>query len=361
MRELEDEGKVMALASFGYPIPDDQNPLLSLFSVEGLKIKAKYHGVGLYKKLQRIHYLFPSEQFAFMAQRVLEVCITKLVENAQASTGLRHLVYAGGVASNIKVNMLLKNSGKLDDVHIFPHMGDGGLALGAALYANLKIKNISKVKLDNLFFGPSYSVAEIKNEIGKFKVHSQRFESIEDKAAQLISSGHIILWFQGRMEYGPRALGNRSILALPNSVAIKNKLNIYLKKRVWYQPFCPSMLEEDAAEILEDHNGVNNRFMTMGYKSKEKYANAMVAVTNADNSCRPQILSVSEGPEFARYTNLLKKLKELTGFGIVLNTSFNKHGESIITTPKEALELLVNSQFPYLVMEDYLVWKDQSI
>lgn len=360
MRELEDEGKVMALASFGYPVPDDQNPLLSFFNVEGLDLKARYHATGLFKRLQRLLHLYPSEQFAYMAQRVLEVRITELVKNAQAATGLRHLAYAGGVASNIKVNMLLKNSGKLDDVHIFPHMGDGGLALGAAIYANWLENKVAKYELKDIFLGPSYTMPQIEAEIALFKVKARRYERIEDPVAQLLTEGQIVLWFQGRMEYGPRALGNRSILALPNSVDIKNRLNIFLKKRVWYQPFCPSMREEDAAEILQDHNGVNNRFMTMGYQVKNKYANAMVAVTNADNSCRPQILGGSEGPAYTRYMSLLEKMKDLTGFGVVLNTSFNKHGESIINTPREALELLVNSQFPYLVLEDYLIWKEPN-
>ena len=360
MRELEDEGKVMALASFGYPIPDDQNPLLPLFAVDGLEIKAKYHANGLYRKLKEILFLYPSEQFAYMAQRVLEVCIVQLVDNARRETGLADLAYAGGVASNIKVNMLLKNSPGFGRLHVFPHMGDGGLALGAALHAGHDILGTSHVDLEDLFLGPSSTTAEIESEIRNFDVRYERVPAIEERAAELISRGEIILWYQGRMEYGPRALGDRSILAVPSSVAVKNRLNIFLKKRVWYQPFCPSMLEEDAAEILEDHRGVNNRFMTVGYQVKEKYADDMVAVTNADRSCRPQILGAEEAPLYGRYVPLLRRLKEKTGFGVVLNTSFNKHGESIINTPREALELLMNSHFDYLVMEDYLVWKAGS-
>jgi len=360
MRELEDEGKVMALASFGYPIPDAQNPLLPLFTVDGLDIKARYHSIGLYRKLKEILFLYPSEQFAYMAQRVLEVCISELVENARRETGLADLAYAGGVASNIKVNMLLKNSPGLDHLYVFPHMGDGGLALGAAIHASRQAFGTSHVGLDDLFLGPAPTRAEIEAEIERSGVRYERLPDIEDHAAELISRGEILLWYQGRMEYGPRALGDRSILAVPSSVAVKNRLNVFLKKRVWYQPFCPSMLEEDAAEILEDYNGVNNRFMTVGYMVKPRYADRMVAVINADNSCRPQILGADEASRYGRYYPLLRRLKERTGAGVVLNTSFNKHGESIINTPREALELLLNSQFNYLVMEDYLIWKDGS-
>jgi carbamoyltransferase len=353
MRELEDEGKVMALASYGYPVPDEENPLLGFFEVDGLRLKSKYHGWALHKKLQKILYMYPSEQFAYMAQRVLETSILKLVTNACRLTGMSDVVYAGGVASNIKVNMLLKNSEAVKNLYVFPHMGDGGLALGAALYAGLNLTRVSHYPLADLFLGPGYSSREVKETIEQFNLPHCRMDNIENNVAELIHQGDIVLWFQGRMEYGPRALGNRSILARPDSEAIKNRLNVFLKKRVWYQPFCPTMLAEDAAEMLEDHGGVNNKFMTVGYRIKEKYADSLAAVINADGSCRPQIL---EG-DSSRYGRLLKKMKELAEFGVVLNTSLNKHGESIINSPREALEFLVNSRFEYLAIEDFLVWK----
>lgn len=359
MRELEDEGKVMALASFGYPVPDNENPLLDFFKIDGLKIKIKFGPLKLYRKLHNILWQYPAEQFAYMAQRVLEVYITRLVEHACLQTGMFNLVYTGGVASNIKVNMLLKNSKYIDNLYIFPHMGDGGLALGSAILAGLQNNPGHRYLLKDIFLGPSYSLAEIESKLKKVEaINYKKYKSIEEKAGDLINEGKIVLWFQGRMEYGPRALGNRSILALPNNISLKNKLNIYLKKRVWYQPFCPSMLEEDAKVMLEDFNGVINPFMTVGYIVKDKYANDLIAVINADHSCRPQILASNDN---SRYARLLRRIKKLSGHGVVLNTSLNRHGESIINTPKEALELLLSSNFEYLVMEDYLVWKKQNI
>jgi len=353
MRELEDEGKVMALASFGYPVPDGENPLLDFFGVDGLKISSKYHAWNLHKKLRGILHMYPSEQFAYMAQRVLEVSILRLVENACEAAGMADVVYSGGVASNIKVNMLLKNSGKIRSLYVFPHMGDGGLALGAAVSAASSLSSVSRYPLPDLFLGPAYSAAEIESALAKAGFPYQRIREVEVKAAELIHEGHIVLWFQGRMEYGPRALGNRSILTRPDSVAIKNRLNIFLKKRVWYQPFCPSMLAEDAAEMLEDYGGVNNPFMTVGYMIKPKYADRLAAVINADNSCRPQIVE----PDSSRFARLLEGLKARTGFGVALNTSMNRHGESIVNSPAEALALFAESAFEYLVLEDYLVWK----
>jgi len=353
MRELEDEGKVMALAGFGYPVPDEENPLMALFDVDGLDLRSKCHSWKLHERLSRVLYLYPAEQFAYMAQRVLEVNILKLVRNACRATGMSDVVYAGGVASNIKVNMLLKNSDFVRSLYVFPHMGDGGLALGAALFAGQTLQGQSRYPLQDLFLGPESSDAEIRNAVERSGLPHQKLDRIEDKAAELISRGQIVLWFQGRMEYGPRALGGRSILALSNSVALKNRLNIFLKKRVWYQPFCPTMLPSDASELLQDHNGVNNPFMTVGYLIKDHYADRLAAVINADSSCRPQILE--EGPP--RYRRLLEKVKDLTGFGVVLNTSMNKHGESIVNSPAEALDLLLNSRFEYLAIGDFLVWK----
>jgi carbamoyltransferase len=353
MRELEDEGKVMALAGFGYPVPDDENPLMAWFETDGCDLRSKYHSWKLHEKLEKILSLYPSEQFAYMAQRVLEANIVKLVENACRATGLSDIVYAGGVASNIKVNMLLKNSGAVKNLYVFPHMGDGGLALGAAVFAGQTRQGISRYPLEDLFLGPEYSSAEVEEEVRKSGLSYRKMERIEDKVADLIRDGQIVLWFQGRMEYGPRALGHRSILALPGSLAIKNKLNIYLKKRVWYQPFCPTMLADAAAEMLDDDGGNGNPFMTIGYRIKDRYADRLAAVIGADNSCRPQILV----GDTSRYGRLLEKIKNLTGFGVVLNTSMNKHGESIINSPREALALLADSRFETLAIEDFLVWK----
>jgi carbamoyltransferase len=353
MRELEDEGKVMALAGFGYPVPDDENPLMAWFETDGFDIRSKYHSWKLHEKLGKILALYPSEQFAYMAQRVLEANIVKLVESACRATGLSDVVYAGGVASNIKVNMLLKNSAAVKNLYVFPHMGDGGLALGAAVFAGQTRQGIPRYPLGDLFLGPEYSSAEVEEEIRKSGLSYRKMERIEDTVADLIRDGQIVLWFQGRMEYGPRALGHRSILALPGSLALKNKLNIYLKKRVWYQPFCPTMLADAAAEMLDDDDRVGNPFMTVGYRVKDRYADRLAAVIGADNSCRPQILA----GDTSRYGRLLEKVKDLTGFGVVLNTSMNKHGEAIINSPREALALLAGSRFEYLAIEDFLVWK----
>ena len=165
-----------------------------------------------------------------------------------------------------------------------------------------------------------------------------------DEAARLIADGSIVFWFQGGMEYGPRALGRRSILALPNSSRIKDLLNLRLKVRVWYQPFCPSILERDAAELLENVTGRPNRFMTVGYRAKPESRGRLQAVLGADGSCRPQFVADDD----SAYSLLLKAVKRRIGVGCVLNTSMNLHGEPLLASLEQAWQLMLAHDFPYL-------------
>jgi len=350
MRELEDEGKVMAIANYAYPIPDDQNPLLEFIEVDGLTVRCKYSTLRMYNELKKLLWRFPSEQFAYMAQRTLEVKIVTLVKNAVSATGLTRVALAGGVFSNIKVNMLIRLIPEVKACFVFPHMGDGGLALGAAVSVNHELQGTSAYPLDDVFLGKDYTADEIRAALDASGFQYTIHENIEEEAAKLIAQGHIIFWFQGRMEYGPRALGHRSILALPNSKRIRDVLNLRLKMRVWYQPFCPSMLEEDARRYLENYD-TQNSFMTMGYMVKDDKRDELEGVISVDGSCRPQIIRDTA----SRYGKMLSKLKALTGRGVVLNTSFNIHGEPLVCSPADALDTLKRTGNDYLVMGNYLV------
>jgi carbamoyltransferase len=351
MRELEDEGKVMALANYAYPIEDNKNPLMELIDVHDLKITCRYSSLGMLKAMQKILWHYPSEQFAYMAQRTLEVKATQLVVNALKKTNARHLCLAGGVFSNVKLNRLLRLLPEVQQCFVFPHMGDGGLALGAALAANYKLNTISRVLLPDLFLGHKYSEQEIVNALDASGLSYEKQDSIEKKAAQLIAQGEIVFWFQGRMEYGPRALGGRSILARADSNQIKDTLNLRLKKRVWYQPFCPSMLDNDAQKILEDYDGRPNRLMSMAYMTRQDKRNLIEGVINIDGSCRPQMVAPDQSP----FSRLLEELKHLTGSGVVLNTSFNLHGEPLVCSPNDAIETFIKTGNPYMVIENFLV------
>jgi len=412
MRELEDEGKVMALANFAYPIPNAENPMMELIGAKGLDIVSPYSASEMFRELKSILWRYPSEQFAYMAQRVLEKSAFALAEEALKRTGLKRMAVAGGVFSNIKMNMRLVNLPGLERLFVFPHMGDGGLAIGAALAVNRRLHGATACRLPDLYLGPGYSTGEILRSIGTGPVSSGKAEATASpqwegeagtplspptspvmteegekragtqlpsgrygenaeptpqagefrmsrigdpaaEAARLILAGEIILWFQGRMEIGPRSLGHRSILARPDDRAIKDRLNLLLKKRVWYQPFCPSMLIEDAPALLETGKQEirDNRFMTMGFRVRPERLALMEGVINVDGTCRPQFV----GDEAPRYRALLQRLKETLGFGVVLNTSFNLHGEPMVCAPGEAVEMLRRTGIRYLFMEDLLI------
>ncbi|MFX0134195.1 MAG: carbamoyltransferase C-terminal domain-containing protein [Candidatus Hodarchaeota archaeon] len=356
MRELEDEGKVMALANYAYPIPDQANPLMDFFQIEGLKVKSKYSSTKMYRELKKILWHYPSEQFAYMAQRTLELKIKELIIHAIKETKIQKIALSGGVASNIKLNMLLRELVEVKDIFIFPHMGDGGLALGAALLQNFISNHVFAYRLKDLSLGMEYDQRAIFELLEREKLIPEYIDDIAMKAAQLIAEGNIVLWFQGRMELGPRALGNRSILARPDSIEIKDKLNLAVKKRVWYQPFCPTILLDEAKELFEDFNGTPDRFMTSAYIVKPEKRKYMEGVINIDGSCRPQIINNSD----FLYSKLLLYIKDLTGYGVILNTSFNLHEEPLVCSPHDAINTFKRMNCKYLILDHYLIKKDSD-
>ena len=357
MRELEDEGKVMALANYAYPIDDRDNPLMNLIEVRGLDLRSPYGSMALYRKMKKILWRFPSEQFAFMAQRTLEKKALALVRNALSVTGEKDVALAGGIFSNIKLNMQIESLKSTDHVFTFPHMGDGGLAIGAAVAANAECAGVNQYPATTPSLGPAFSEESILPALEKWGFPFERLEDPAGTAAEILLQGHIILWFRGRMEMGPRALGNRSILARPDQQDIKDRLNLVLKKRVWYQPFCPSLLEEDAETLLhlENRHIEDNPFMTSGFRVREKYRPLMAGVINVDGTCRPHFV----GRENPVYRDLLLNLKRELGKGVILNTSFNIHGEPIVCTPDDALDMFGRTRIDYLFMGDFLVFKSE--
>jgi len=350
MRELEDEGKVMALANYAFPIPDYENPLLKMFSVDEISVKCAYGSAKLYRELGKVLYRYPSEQFAQMAQRTLEVHITRLVENAIKKTNIPRICLSGGVASNVKVNMLIRELPEVEDMFVFPHMGDGGLAFGAALTVGNQLFDWDNCKLENVFFGPKHSEVQIKTALQNAKLTYKETQTPWINAANAIAEGKTVLWYQGRMEYGPRALGHRSILAKPDDSTARDRLNLQLKQRVWYQPFCPSILETDASELLQNYKEPN-KFMTEAYRTTLKGRKFLAAAINVDGSCRPQIVADDE----SKYAKLLRALRDKIGIAAVLNTSLNIHGDAMVNTPEEAIDTLKRSGAEILILNNYIV------
>lgn len=352
MRELEDEGKVMALADYASPIPDEENPLFSLVRVRDGVIETARSGHALRRALARIHWRYSNEQFAYLAQRVVERTCMALVNDAIRSTGLRQVALAGGVVSNVKATRRARLMPGVADLYVFPHMGDGGLALGAAVVAAADAGESLHLDLHDLDLGPGYEANDIAACLHSAGFRAEPAANIAGCVADMLEAGQIVMWFQGRMEYGPRALGHRSVLARPDRPELRDRLNLVLKRRVWYQPFCPSMLESEGPRVLADWTGPRNRFMTMAYEVAHEHRHRLAGVMSVDGTCRPQFVRDDEGSEYAK---LLRLGTDRWQIGAVLNTSFNIHGEPLVCSPEEAIDVFVRSGADALAIGPYIV------
>ena len=352
MRELEDEGKVMALADYAAPIADEDNPLLSWIQVRDGVLETARAGHSSRRALAKIHWHYPNEQFAYLAQRVVERTCVALARDAVRLTGLDRLALAGGVVSNIRAARCIRLLPEVKDVYIFPHMGDGGLALGAGIAAAAAAGERIDIDLDHLDLGPGYSTPDIAAALRSAGFTADPVENLASRVADMLADGRIVMWFQGRMEYGPRALGNRSVLARPDRLDLRDRLNLVLKRRVWYQPFCPSMLESEAPRVLADWSSPSNRSMTMAYAVSSCFRNRLAGVVSVDGTCRPQLVRDDEPGEFAA---LLREARSRWAVGAVLNTSFNIHSEPIVCSPAEAIDVFVRSGADALAIGPFLV------
>jgi carbamoyltransferase len=352
MRELEDEGKVMALADYASPIADADNPLLPWIRVRDGVIHTEWPGHAFRPALARVHWRFPNEQFAYLAQRAVERTAVALARDAVRLTGLSRLALAGGVVSNVKATRRVRLLPEVEEVFVFPHMGDGGLALGAAVMAAAGAGEKVRLDLGGLNLGPVYDVQAIESSVSAAGLPADRVQGLPRRVANLLSEGRIVMWFQGAMEYGPRALGHRSVLARPDRLDIRDRLNLVLKRRVWYQPFCPSLLESEASRLLADWTGGRNRSMTMAYQVADEYKCLMAGVTSVDGTCRPQVIADDQAGAFA---DVLREARRLWGVGAVLNTSFNIHGEPLVCSPGEAIDVFLRSGADALAIGPFLV------
>jgi carbamoyltransferase len=352
MRELEDEGKVMALSDYAAPIADADNPLMEWVQVRDGVIETKKPGHAMRASLSRVHWRFPNEQFAYLAQRVVERTMMALVRDAVRRTGLPRVALAGGVVSNVKATRRVRLMPEVESAYVFPHMGDGGLALGAAVVAAMNAGASVHLRLDRLDLGLSYDEGELEASVHSAGLRPERVDNIPGRVADLLAEGRIVMWFQGAMEYGPRALGQRSVLARPDRFDIRDRLNLALKRRVWYQPFCPSLLENDARRMLADWDGGTNRSMTMAYEVAQEYRCHMAGVMSVDGTCRPQIIDENDAGDFAQ---LLREARRRWGAGVVLNTSFNIHGEPLVCSPPEAVDVFLRSGADALAIGPFLV------
>jgi carbamoyltransferase len=282
----------------------------------------------------------------------VEHTMMALARDAVRLTGLSRLALAGGVVSNVKATRRIRLLPEVEEVFVFPHMGDGGLALGAAVAAGVELGEAIHLEVGRLDRGPRYDRQSIESSMQAAGLRSAPLEKLGSQVAGMLAEGRIVMWFQGAMEYGPRALGQRSVLARPDRPDLRDRLNLALKRRVWYQPFCPSMLESEASRLLADWTGGRNRSMTMAYRVADGSRCLLAGVMSVDGTCRPQIVADDEDGPFA---DLLREARRLWQVGAVLNTSFNIHGEPLVCSPSDAIDVFLRSGADALAIGPFLL------
>ena len=297
------------------------------------------------------------EDVAAGVQVLTEQAVSAWVDQFLQEIGPVDVVMAGGVFANVRVNQAVSELENANSVYIFPAMGDNGLPAGAALYTYYKFLGWPEVKqmpkLDDVYLGPGFSDDEIERELKKAGLEYQYFQDIAPKVAELLHEGHVVARFDGRMEFGPRALGNRSILYQPTDQSVNDWLNHKLK-RTEFMPFAP-------VTILEDMNGHYHnveknvypaRFMTITFNCSDEMAEKCPAVVHVDGTARPQLIDEKTNPVYYR---ILKEYQKLSGLGSIINTSFNMHEEPIVCTPADAIRAFKLGHLEYLAISNFLV------
>ena len=374
----EGEYKLMGLSSYGKPKYYDliKENLIDVKNDGSIHLNMKYFAFTYDKvmtnenfaqlfgipprkegqKTEQIHY-----DIGASAQKVLEDVMLKMVNHIYLKTKMKNLCMSGGVALNGVANYQILKNGPFDNVHIPPSPGDGGSAVGCAQYLyfvhnnkkRIIEKNHSKLIQENVYVGPSYNDEDIIKFLDSNNIKYEKFEkqSLLKKTAQLISTGNIVGWYQGKMEWGPRALGNRSILADPRNASMKDILNEKIKHRESFRPFAPSVLEEYASDFFDID--IPSPYMLM--VAKVKKPEIIPAVTHVDGTGRLQTVSNDANP---LYYDLINEFYKITGVPVIINTSMNVMGEPIVNTPEQAYQMIVKTDMDCLVMGNNLIFSD---
>ena len=295
------------------------------------------------------------EEVAAAAQRVLEEAAVAFVTHWVEQTGMGHLALAGGVFANVKVNQRISELSCVESIWVMPHMGDGGLAVGAAMGTS----GAPPAALDHAYLGPQLSDFDVYRALGNADLPRYRGEDVGgvvEAVAQKLAAGGVIARCSGPMEWGPRALGNRSIFATPADATINQTLNDRLK-RTEFMPFAPIVRMEDAEQWF---TGVEKapeaaRFMTVSFPTTPEFKQRCPAAVHVDGTARPQILDREDNP---RVHDLLTRVGELTGTPVLINTSFNMHEEPIVSTPNDAIRAWKESSLDALWLGDCFVSRE---
>ena len=352
------EYKVMALASFGQPSYVDYfNSLLEYLGDGQYCLKdfnlSETFGPARQKgaPLTQFHY-----DLAHSLQLVVEEYALKIVDWLHRVTASDNLCMAGGVALNCVMNARIRDQGPFKNVWVQPAAGDSGTALGAALWTDTHERGQrASYRMEQVFLGPQYSEQEVEDFLRWSKLPYRRADNLAEEAADLLAQNKIIGWFQGRMEYGPRALGARSILASPIPEDMQERLND-IKDREDFRPVAPVVLREEAAQWFKQAS--DSPFMLFVYEVRPEKAAQIPAVRHVDGTARIQTISRAQN---APYYDLLKAFHQRTGVPVLVNTSFNTRGEPIVCSPRDAIECFWTSPLDALVIGPFILEKSGAV
>ncbi|TLM66184.1 MAG: carbamoyltransferase [Deltaproteobacteria bacterium] len=372
---LDGEFKVMGMAPYGDAARYDFSRLATFENGE-LTVNTDYanvigfrrykeNGKGYYFSPKLVEWLGPKRQgdvadepyihYAASMQALFEKLALEMMDyylgDIIRETG--RIAFAGGCALNVKLNQKIIARPEVRELFVQPAAGDAGTAVGAAAYVSQQM-GVPVEKMEHVYLGPAYTNDEV---IAACEAHPakpvwQRIDDTVPRIAKIVADGNPVAWFQGRMEFGPRALGGRSIIGCPSVKGVADRINEQIKFRERWRPFCPSMLDTVGPQMFgTDHPAP---FMTFTFEVVEEWKSRVPEVVHQDGTSRAQVLRREFNP---RYYDLMKEMERLTGNGVVLNTSLNRRGEPMICSPTDALNMFFGSDLKYLIMEDVLVTK----
>jgi len=376
---LDGEYKVMGMAPYGDPNRYDFSRLARFENGElivntdyanviGFR-RYKERGKGYYFSPRLIDWLGPMRHgdiaddpyihYAASMQKLFEDLSLQMLDHYLGDiireTG--RLAFAGGGALNVKLNQKIIARPELKELFVQPASGDAGTAIGAAAYVSVA-RGVPVEKMEHVYLGPEYRNEDVIAACARHPARPQ-WEVIADgdtavpqRIAQILADGNPVAWFQGRMEFGPRALGGRSILGCPSAPGVADRINEQIKFRERWRPFCPSMLDTVGPQMLGSEHPAP--FMTFTFEVAEAWKSRVPEVVHQDGTSRAQVLKREFNP---RYYDLMVEMEKLTGNGVVLNTSLNRRGEPMICSPTDALNMFFGSDLRYLIMQDVLVVK----
>ncbi|MCC6691533.1 MAG: carbamoyl transferase, partial [Bacteroidia bacterium] len=369
---IEGPGKLMGLSSYGdagSPVYDKMKKLVELTPEGGFKLDMSYFSYhytrksGVSKKFEQEFGHSKSEgkdwtkhelNVAAAAQHIVEDVFIHMASHLKKKTGCENLCIAGGVGLNSVANGLIATKGIFKNIFIQPAAGDSGTSLGSAIYYNHCVLDRKReYVMETAFLGPGYEDDAYETAIKKHNLPYKKTQKrYAEFAAKKLAEGKIVGWFQGRLEFGPRALGNRSIIANPLVAEMKNVLNARVKFREGFRPFAAIVLEEDCGKYFDC--AYPNPYMLMVYNVRSEYLGKLPAITHTDNSVRIQTVNQSENPQMR---DLLEAFRKETGYSVLINTSFNIKGEPIVAKPDDAVRSFAIADMDYLVIGNYVVAK----